>query len=210
MAEFGAMKRGAIILCGGASSRMGREKAWLPFGPDEVMLQRVVRLVGEAVPLENIVCVAAARQELPLLPGEVGTVRDPLPHRGPLAGLATGLGAVEHRIDAVFAAGCDVPLLVPAFVNRMFELLGDHEAVVAQNGDRCYPLTAVYRTCVLQRTADLLGQGESSLMSLVERCDTHKVRISVLTEVDPELSSLASCNAPAEYERALAASGVSA
>ena len=45
------MRRGAIILCGGASSRMGRDKAWLPFGPDEVMLQRVVRLVGEVVPL---------------------------------------------------------------------------------------------------------------------------------------------------------------
>jgi molybdenum cofactor guanylyltransferase len=187
---------------------MGREKAWLPFGPDEVMLQRVVRLVGEAVPLENIVCVAAARQELPLVPDEVGTVRDPLPHRGPLAGLATGLGAVEHQVDAVLAVGCDVPLLVPAFVNRMFELLGDHEAVVAQDGDRCYPLSAVYRTRVLQGAADILAHGESSLMSLVERCDARRVLVCLLTEVDPELSSLASCNTRDDYERVLGASGV--
>jgi molybdopterin-guanine dinucleotide biosynthesis protein A len=210
MAEVGAMRRGAIILCGGASSRMGRDKAWLPFGPDEVMLQRVVRLAGEAVRPENIVCVAAAGQELPMLPGEVGMVRDPLPHRGPLAGLATGLGALEHRVEAVFVAGCDVPMLVPAFVNRMFELLGDHEAVIAQDGDRCHPLSAVYRTCVRQGAASLLAQGGSSLMSLVERCDTRKVLVSLLTEVDPELLSLASCNAPDDYERALAASGVSA
>ena len=37
------MRKGAIILCGGKSSRMGRDKATLPFGP-ELMLQRVVRL----------------------------------------------------------------------------------------------------------------------------------------------------------------------
>jgi molybdenum cofactor guanylyltransferase len=210
MAKVGAMRRGAIILCGGTSSRMGRDKAWLPFGRGEVMLQRVVRLVGGAVPPENIVCVAAAGQELPVLPGDVSTVRDPLPHRGPLAGLATGLGAVEHRADAVFAVGCDVPLLVPAFVNRMFESLGDHEAVVAQDGDRCCPLSAVYRTCVLQGAANLLARGGSSLMSLVERCNARKVLVSLLTDVDPELSSLACCNTPVEYERAFGASGFSA
>ncbi len=37
---------------------MGRDKATLPFGP-ELMLQRVVRLIGEVVSLENIVVVAA-------------------------------------------------------------------------------------------------------------------------------------------------------
>ena len=38
------MTPGAVVLCGGESRRMGRPKAWLPFG-DERMLQRVVRLV---------------------------------------------------------------------------------------------------------------------------------------------------------------------
>ena len=59
---------GAIVLCGGMSRRMGRPKAWLPFGPDEVMLQRVVRLVREVV--GPVVVVAAPEQELPMLPGE--------------------------------------------------------------------------------------------------------------------------------------------
>src|SRR5438045_3266596 len=38
---------GAVVLCGGRSRRMGRPKAWLPFG-DEALLQRVVRRVGAA------------------------------------------------------------------------------------------------------------------------------------------------------------------
>ena len=42
------MTAGGIVLCGGKSTRMGRSKALLPFGP-ETMLQRVVRLLGSVV-----------------------------------------------------------------------------------------------------------------------------------------------------------------
>ena len=56
------MKVGGIVLCGGQSTRMGRPKAWLPFA-GELMLQRVVRLLGTAV--QPIVVVAAPEQELP-------------------------------------------------------------------------------------------------------------------------------------------------
>jgi molybdopterin-guanine dinucleotide biosynthesis protein A len=81
---------------------------------------------------------------------------------------------------------------------------------VAQDGDRCHPLSAVYRTCVLRRADNLLAQGELSLMSLVERCDARRAPIELLTDVDPKLSSLANCNTLDDYEQALRASGVSA
>ena len=58
------MEKGAIILCGGKSSRMGRDKATLPFG-SEVMLQRVIRLVSQVVNVHRIVVVAAPGQALP-------------------------------------------------------------------------------------------------------------------------------------------------
>src|SRR3954470_12815150 len=83
------MRTGAIILCGGKSSRMGRDKASLPFG-SETMLQRVVRLIGEVVPAETTVVVASATQELPPLPPRIRIVRDEQAYRGPLAGLAVG------------------------------------------------------------------------------------------------------------------------
>ena len=67
------MTAGGVVLCGGRSSRMGRPKAWLPFG-GEVLLQRVVRVVGEAV--APVVVVAAPGQDVPSLPPEVEIVRD--------------------------------------------------------------------------------------------------------------------------------------
>src|SRR5262249_46705602 len=147
---------GAIILCGGKSSRMGRDKATLPFGP-ELMLQRVVRLVSEAIDLKNLVVVAAPNQSVPELPPEGTVVYDPVEFRGPLQGLATGLNEMGDRFDAVYATGCDVPLLVPAFVERMFRLLDDYEIAVPFDGEHHHSVAAVYRPRVLARIEALLA-----------------------------------------------------
>lgn len=81
-----------IVLCGGKSSRMGRPKALLPFGP-ELMLQRVVRILGEVV--SPIVVVAAPDQDLPPLPAEILYARDEHPGRGPLEGLSAGMKVLQ-------------------------------------------------------------------------------------------------------------------
>src|SRR5687768_8310177 len=149
------MRKGALILCGGKSSRMGRDKATLPFGP-ELMLQRVVRVVSKAVPLQNIAVVAAPNQPLPPLPREVIVAHDREAHRGPLQGLATGLQALGDRVDAAYATACDVPLLVPAFIERMFALLSDFDVAVPVDGEFHHPLAAVYRPAVLPHIGRLL------------------------------------------------------
>src|SRR3954471_21362428 len=87
------MRPGAVILCGGKSSRMGQDKAALPFGP-ETMLQRVARLISEVVDPKNLVVVAEADQSLPVLPVGVTVAHDSRQFRGPLEGLATGLRAL--------------------------------------------------------------------------------------------------------------------
>src|SRR5438105_2798339 len=112
------MKAGGIVLCGGQSKRMGRPKAWLPFGR-ELMLQRVVRLLAEAV--QPIVVVAAPDQEVPPLPSDIAVVRDEREGRGPLQGLAAGLTALPAGIDVAYLSSCDVPFLRPAFVQRMID-----------------------------------------------------------------------------------------
>src|SRR4051812_14260237 len=103
------MRKGAIILCGGKSSRMGRDKSTLPFGT-EPMLARVVQLVSEVVEPKDMVVIAAPNQTLPRLPAPVTVARDATKFRGPLQGLATGLGVLCGRFEAVYATACDVPL----------------------------------------------------------------------------------------------------
>jgi molybdopterin-guanine dinucleotide biosynthesis protein A len=121
------MRVGGIVLCGGRSSRMGRPKAWLPFGV-ELMLQRVVRVVRAAA--DPVVVVAAPGQDVPPLPPEVEVVRDEVEGKGPLGGLAAGLAALDGKADAAYLSSCDVPFLKPEFVERVVSFLGSGDRQV--------------------------------------------------------------------------------
>lgn len=200
------MRRGAIILCGGRSSRMGSDKAALPFGP-ELMLQRVVRLIGEAVDVQNVAIVAASDQSLPPLPPGVVIARDSRAHRGPLEGLATGMAALAGRVDAVYASGCDVPLLAPAFVTRMFELLEDFDVAVPRDGQFHHPLAAVYRTSVLPVIEELVAVDQLRPRQLLEKVRTSEIAVADLRAVDPYLTTLKNLNHPEDYDAALALAG---
>jgi molybdopterin-guanine dinucleotide biosynthesis protein A len=203
------MRKGAIILCGGKSTRMGRDKATLPFG-HELMLQRVVRLIGEVVPPSCTVVVAAPQQSLPQLPQDVLVARDKHEGRGPLEGLAAGLRALGDRAGAVYVTACDVPLLVPAFVSRMFELLGDYEIAVPFDGRHHHPLAAVYRPGVLGRVEQQLKTNQLSPRDLFTKVRTREVPVDLLRAVDPQLATLQNLNEPQDYLAALAAADLSA
>lgn len=200
------MEIGALILCGGKSTRMGRDKATLPFGP-ESMLQRVVRLMSGVVPVRNIVVVAAAEQVLPELPPEILVARDLRPERGPLEGLSAGLKAASERIDAVYATSCDVPLLVPAFVRRMFDLLDQFDIVVPHDGEYHHPLAAVYRHRVIDHIQELLDADQLRLRFLFEQLPTREVPVEELRAVDPALDTLKNLNTPEDYAAALKSAG---
>src|SRR5690349_5356268 len=121
------MTAGGIVLCGGRSTRMGSSKALLPFG-SETMLQRVIRLLGTVV--SPLVVVAARDQTLPELPPDVTIALDEREGRGPLEGLRAGLKALPADVESAYVTSCDVPLLVPDFVRRMIDLLGDQDIAV--------------------------------------------------------------------------------
>jgi len=155
----------------------------------------------------RIVVVAAAGQELPPLPAEVKIARDAHDAQGPLEGLACGFAALANTCDAVYATGCDVPLLVPAFIEQMFKLLGDHDIAVPKDGKFHHPLAAVYRTSVLAEVRQLLDAERRRPFFLFERCRTLEVPVENIRLADAELASLANCNTPGDYRQALKQAG---
>jgi molybdopterin-guanine dinucleotide biosynthesis protein A len=197
------MNAGAMVLCGGRSTRMGASKALLPFGP-ESMLQRVVRLLAEVV--SPIVVVAAVEQPLPELPRQVIIARDEQEGRGPLEGLRAGLKALPSDIEAAYVTGCDVPLLEPAFVREMLDLAKSFDIAVMEIDGFPHPLSAVYRRSVLPDVEDLLAANRLRPVFLFDRVKTRRVRPSEITS-DPELRTLRNLNTRADYEQALADAG---
>lgn len=200
------MKTAGIVLCGGLSTRMGTSKAMLPFGP-ETMLQRVVRLLsGVIVP---IVAVAAREQELPKLPAGLIVARDEREQRGPLEGLRAGLKALPQSADAAYVTSCDVPLLVPAFVTRMIELVQGYDIAVMEIEGFPHPLSAVYRASVLPEVEALLGKDKLRPVFLFDAVRTRRVRPEEMQSVDPELKTLRNLNTPEDYQAALRAADLS-
>jgi molybdopterin-guanine dinucleotide biosynthesis protein A len=196
-----------LVLCGGRSSRMGLPKLALPFGP-ELMLPRVVRLLSEIV--EPVIVVAAPDQEIPPLPGRAELIRDAGGGRGPMEGLAAGLRAHSGRADAAYVTGCDVPLLVPDFVRRMIDMLGDVEIAVPEIDGFPHPLAAVYRTRIVPQVEQLLAAGRLRPVFLFDSVSTRRVTAEELRDIDPELRTLQNLNRPEDYLAALAAAGLSA
>jgi molybdopterin-guanine dinucleotide biosynthesis protein A len=194
------MKVGGIVVCGGQSKRMGRPKAWLPFA-GEIMLPRVLRLLGEVV--SPLVVVAAPGQDLPPLPPDVDVARDEENGRGPLQGLAAGLKALKGRADAAYASSCDVPFLQPALVRRMIELLGDKQVCAPHVEGYHHPLAAVYRLEIAEAVDRLLAEGRLRPVFLFDLAPTRVVHASELVDVDPTFQTLRNLNTPEDYEAAL-------
>jgi molybdopterin-guanine dinucleotide biosynthesis protein A len=191
---------GGVVLCGGVSSRMGRPKAWLPFG-SELMLPRIVRIVSEAV--SPIVVVAAQRQTLPDLPADVEIVHDEHAGCGPLAGLAVGLTALNRKCDAAYVSSCDVPFLSPGFVRGVVELLGGCDIAIPRDDDYHYPLAATYRVSLAKPARELIAAGQHRLLNLIDSARTRFIDVAELREFDPDLRSLRNINSPEDYAAAL-------
>ena len=195
---------GGVVLCGGKSRRMGRDKATLPFG-DETMLARVTRLLAKVV---DPIIVVAARDQPPIeLPVPVTFVRDRVESQGPLEGLAVGIAAVAGQADAVYATSCDVPLLARGFVEHLVGLLSNHQVVVPRDEKYFHPLAAVYRVSVLPKIEELLSQDRRRPIFLFDEVDTLAVPTETLKSVDPPLLSLLNLNSPDEYRKALQLAG---
>jgi len=196
---------GGIVLCGGHSTRMGTSKANLPFG-SETMLQRVVRLLGTVV--SPLVVVAAPGQDLPALPPAVQVTRDEREDRGPLEGLRAGLKALPAEVEMAYVTSCDVPLLVPEFVERMVQLLGAHDIAVIEIDGFAHPLSAVYRRRALPHVEALLAADRRRLSFLFDAVNTRRVQPAEMTSADPELLTLRNLNTREDYLEALAMAGL--
>jgi len=153
----------AVVLAGGSSTRMGSDKALLPF--DGVPL--IERLVRGLQPHFAEVLVSARRADDYAFLG-VPVVPDPQPGLGPMRGVASALAAARH--DPVFFTPCDqaeVPLALAAY---LLDRLGDADGVVPCHPDgKLEPLLVVLRRRLAPALEAALRAGERRIIDVYER-----------------------------------------
>src|SRR5947209_3261783 len=105
------MSATGIILAGGRSRRMGRDKALLRI-EGETLLERTVRVTRALA--DEVIVVGRPRLEGP---GGVLRLEDERPDSGPLGGLYTGLRHASNAVTIVVA--CDLPNVETAVLRRL-------------------------------------------------------------------------------------------
>ncbi len=149
----------AVLLAGGKSSRMGRDKAFLEI--DGVPLwRRQIETLRALSPAEVFIS-GPAREEW----RGFAVVADEIPEAGPLAGIAASLRRCAASHLAVLAV--DLPRMTPDFLRSLLALCAPMGGVVAMADSFYEPLAAVYPEAFLPLADAYLARGELSLQRVV-------------------------------------------
>lgn len=150
------------VLCGGASRRMGVDKATIPI--DGVPMARRVADALAAAGCAPVVAVGGDAEEL----GALGLTHldDEFPGEGPLGGILTVL-AVESPAVVV---SCDVPYIRSETLVRLVEARGEHQAAIACT-EHVEPLCAVWSQSAMPVLRSRFHAGERAMHRAIEGLD---------------------------------------
>ncbi|MBW3561788.1 MAG: molybdenum cofactor guanylyltransferase [Actinobacteria bacterium] len=181
-----------LVLAGGRSRRMGRDKALLEVA-GEALILRVGRVLEDVCDRVLVATGEADRYE-------VGweQVPDVSAGNGPLAGILAGLEAADSDLVAVVAV--DMP-----YANAgVLELLADEwmgeAAVVPLVDDRVQPLHGVYATSAAPSFRRLVEDGKRSVVPALSDLGARVVGPDVWGEVDPEGRFARNVNRPEDLD----------
>jgi len=166
-----------VVLAGGASRRMGRDKARLEIG-GEAMARRAATALAAAGAAE-VFCMGGDAGALSALGIDVRP--DEHPGEGPLGAVVTAIHLAAH--DTVMVLACDViepaPRAIAATVTALEED-ADADAAIPTDGRRLQPLHAAYRRRCGPVLAGAFAEGERSIARVLSQ-----LRLVTVTGVDP-------------------------
>lgn len=190
-----------VVLAGGRSRRMGRDKAWLDAGGRPL----IARVVEQLAPLaaETVVVTAPGAAPLPDLAARV--VVDRVEGAGPLGGLHAGLEAA--RTPWSFVVACDMPFLNLDLIRYLAYLRPGHDVVLPFPTGRPEPLHTFYHQRCLASIVASLMNGERAMVSFLGAVRVRAVSAAEIACFDEKGRSFLNINTPQEWEATRQAAG---
>ncbi len=188
----------ALIMAGGKSTRLGRDKAseMLLGRP---LLQHVIDRVSPVV--DEIVVVRARAQELPEIAWNrpLSVVEDLYPDCGPLGGIYTGLSATDA--ERCLAVACDMPLLSEPLLRELLRRSAECDVVMPV---LAYPepLHAVYGRACIEPIRERLEARQLKITNFLGAVNVRYMREDECRRFDPDLRSFSNTNTEEALNRA--------
>lgn len=189
----------SIVLAGGKSRRLGRDKA-LEKLDGKTIIERVIERLS---PLGTEIIVVTAEEDQDFLPDlEVKRVFDVYPGKGALVGIYSGLKAASTFYSLVVA--CDMPFLNTALLRYLTELSSGFDAIVPKLEGKLQPVHAVYSKDCLGPIEAMLVEDRLKVTDLPRRVRARYVEAEEVETFDPERLSFFNINSQSDLERARA------
>lgn len=186
-----------FILVGGASRRMGRDKAQLPFGSATV-LQQVAAALS---PVASSVQLVGARHDYEGV--SLANVSDVHEKWGALGGIHAALSAA--KTDWILVVACDLPFVTRELFERLKSFVGGAvDALVPMQADgRPQPVCAFYRckTC-LPEIEKVIAAGEHTPRALLANIRTRFVEFAELDDLPGAENFFLNLNTPEDFQDA--------
>ena len=178
-----------IILSGGKSSRLGRDKSFIKFG-DRTLIEITVSLMKSV--FENVIISTNSINEYSFL--NCPLVEDKYKNAGPLAGIYSAL--LNSQSEKNFVISCDVPLMNQQMIEYFIKYDSNKDIIISKASGYLQPLVGIYKQSVLPIILKLLHQPVNqcneikkniSLHSLIKLANTEIIDITSLPFYTEEL-----------------------
>ena len=195
---------GTIILAGGKSKRMKKNKVLMKLGDKPLLSHIVEKVLG--LTRETIVVVGKnddLKNYSSLLPLTVTLLKDDVEGIGPLAGILIGMRSMRSKYALVLP--CDSPFVNREVLKYLLNNTQGADAIIPQwpNG-QIEPLHAVYKvSSVIPALETTLRKGELFIIDMIKRLDeVLYVSTEKLRELDKELITFFNINFLEDFKTA--------
>jgi len=198
------LKRTAIILAGGFSSRLGQDKGLLQLA-GKPLIKHILDLTKDILE-ERIIVVssdAQAEKYSRIIKEDVKITKDDKNLHGPLAGAFAGFKNASGEYSLLLP--CDTPLINKAVASLLLELCINKSAAIPR-WPNCYiePLQAAYCTKpAIHATNMALSEGKTDLQSMISKlAGVRYISTLVIQQLDPELKTFFNINTMMDLKKA--------
>ncbi len=183
-----------VILAGGASRRMGSDKAFLPFRGAR-LIDHVYHCLTEL--FTEIILVTNNPWRYADIPCR--KLSDLYPGVGVLAGIHSGL--VHAKQERVFVVACDMPFIAAPMIRHICSFADQGDLVLPCSSDGREPLHAVYAKSCLPAIEKVVDDGQRRIIAFFDQVRVVELSVASISHLDPQEKCFCNINSPEDYFR---------
>lgn len=194
------MSLDCIVLAGGQSKRMGRDKAFLPFKNKTFLRNILERIDGFCSRFLIVVNkdFSLYEEQVKDLKSKVVFIKDINPYDGPLNGIVSAYPYIKS--EKVLITTCDTPVINTELLQKLSIQLNNYDAVIPEIDSKIQPLNTFYTKNAVEKAVEIYKQGKKSLMVWLDNLNYKTINKEYIQKYDKEILTYKSINTPESYK----------